>query len=295
MDRIDEMRVFARVVEARSFRRAAQDLGIPASTATDAVKRTERRLGVRLIDRTTRIVAPTLDGEAWYKRCLSIISAMEDAEASFSVGAAEGRLHVNAHGTLARHFLLPRIAEFLAGNPGIDLVLSEGDRLVDLMREGVDCVVRVGTPADSDLIARKLGEFSEVTLACPEYLERHGVPQSPDDLDGHVVVAFQSSQTGTAIPLEFEIAGKTVEKHLPVALTVTAADTLAEAARLGIGLIQAPRYRFIEDLNSGQLVEVLKDTPPQPSQVSALYPRDRQLSPRVRVFLAWLGQIDFTI
>ena len=196
MDRFDEMRIFQRVVDMRSFRKAAQALGIPDSTASDAVKRAERRLRVRLLDRTTRVVTPTLDGEAWYRRCLRIVAEVEDAEASFGGGVPAGRLRVDVHGTLARAFLLPRLPAFLETHPGIDLVLSEGDRLVDLIREGVDCVVRVGELADSDLIARPLGALAEITVASPEYLERHGTPRSPDDLSGHRMVGYLSSRTG---------------------------------------------------------------------------------------------------
>lgn len=293
MDRIEAMRIFARIVETRSFSQAARDLGIPASTATDAVKRIERKLGVRLIDRSTRLVVPTRDGEAWYARCLELVTAMEDAESAFSAGRAEGRLHVNAHGTLARHFILPKLGGFLGAFPEIDLVLSEGDTLIDLVKSGVDCVIRVGTPADSDLFSRRLGELAEATLAAPDYLEKHGVPNSPDDLAGHKMVAFQSSVTGAPFPLEFQVGRKLVERRPDIALTVTAADTLAAAALAGLGIIQAPRYRFIEDLAQGRLVEILVDSPPEPMPVSALYPRDRQLSPRVRVFLDWLGSIDF--
>lgn len=294
MDRFDEMRVFLRVVEMRSFRKAAEALGLPASTASDVIKRTEARLGVKLLDRTTRMVAPTLDGEAWYRRCLRIVSEVEDAEAGFRGGSPEGRLRIDAHGTLARHFLLPRLPTFLGAYPGIDLVLSEGDRLVDLLREGVDCVVRVGEPADSDLIARRLGELPEVTVAAPTYLERYGCPQSPDDLAGHRMVGFLSSRTGGALPLYFTVGDREIERTVPATLLTTGGETMVAAARLGLGLIQVPRYHLSEDLAAGRLVEVLPDMPPAASPVSALYPRDRQLSPRVRVFLEWLSQIDFS-
>lgn len=293
MDRIDEMRVFLRVVEARSFRRAARDLGVPASTATDAVKRAEARLGVKLLDRTTRVVAPTLDGEAWYRRCLRIVTEIEDAEAAFRGGTPSGRLRVDVHGTLARYFLMPNLPDFLKTNPEIEFVLSEGDRLVDLIREGVDCVVRVGRPTDSDLIARRLGLLREATAASPAYLERHGIPGSVEDLGGHQMVGFLSSGSGAVIPLELTIDGRRIHRELPVSVTVSGAETMVEAARLGLGLIQVPRYHLARDFAEGSLVELLTDMSPEPSEVSALYPRDRQLSPRVRAFLSWVQTIDF--
>ncbi len=147
MDRFDAMRVFTRVVERRSFTAAAEDLGLPRSTVTDAVKQLEARLGVKLLQRTTRHVSPTLDGEAYHRRCLALIDDLEDAEAAFSGVKPKGVLRVDVQGTLARHFLLPQLPEFLAEYPGIELYMSEGDRLVDLVREGIDCVLRVGDGA----------------------------------------------------------------------------------------------------------------------------------------------------
>ena len=298
MDRIDEMRVFARVAETRSFKQAASDLGLPRSTVTEAVKRLEARLGVRLLDRTTRVVVPTLDGAAFHRRCLAIVAEVEDVEAAFRGGRPEGRLHVNMHGIVARLLVLPRLSDFLERYPGIDLVLSDSDRLVDLLREGVDCVIRAGDPADSDLIARRLGSFEEVTCASPGYLERHGTPRSLEDLDGndgedHRMIGYFSTATHGLLPLEFTVGERLVEKHLPASITVTGGATLVEAGRLGYGLFQAPRYHMQADLAAGRLIEVLPDHPPAPTPVSALYPRDRQLSPRLRVWLDWLAGIEF--
>src|SRR5271168_1099366 len=149
MDRFDAMRVFVRIVERRSFTHAADDLGLPRSPVTDAVKGLEARLGVRLLQRTTRHVRPTLDGEAYHQRCLALIADVEDAEAAFAGAKPKGSLRVDVHGTLARHFVLPRLPDFLAEYPGIELYMSEGDRLVDLVREGIDCVLRVGDLQDS--------------------------------------------------------------------------------------------------------------------------------------------------
>lgn len=293
MDRFDEMRVFIRVAETRSFRRAAESLGLPRSTVTEVIKRMEARLGVRLLDRTTRVVAPTLDGEAWHRRCVAIVSEVEDAEAAFAGGAVRGRLRVDVHGTLARHFLLPDLPDFLAAHPDLDLVMSEGDRLVDLVREGVDCVIRVAEPVDSDLIVRRLGGLAEAVVAAPDYFDRHGVPLTPDDLEGHRVVAFLSSKTGVPMDLAFTLKDREVTRPLPAALTTTGAETMVEAARLGLGLIQVPRYHLAADIAAGRLVEVLAGYAPAPSPVVALYPRDRQLSPRLRVFLDWLTKRSF--
>jgi DNA-binding transcriptional LysR family regulator len=291
MDRFESMRLFARVVERRSFTAAASDLGLPRSTATEAIQQLEARLGARLLERTTRHVTPTLDGAAYYRRCLAILAELEDAEAGLRNAEPRGLLRIDAHPLLTRTFLLPRLPDFLARYPAIDLHIGQGDRLVDLVREGVDCVIRAGAPEDSSMIMRRLATIEEVTCASPGYLERHGVPTTPDDLEGHRSVGFLSSRTGEVLPLEFTVGGKIRQVRLPSRVTVNNSDTMHDLARLGLGLIQAPRYRFTRDLAEGTLVEVLPGYPPSPTPLSALYPQSRQLTPRLRVFLDWAVQV----
>jgi DNA-binding transcriptional LysR family regulator len=288
MDRLDAMQVFTRVVERRSFTLAAQDLGLPRSTVTDAVKQLEARLGVHLLQRTTRHVSPTLDGEAYHRRCLAILGDIEDAEAAFGGSKPRGPLRVDVHGTLARHFVLPALPRFLAEYPDLQLHLGEGDRLVDLVREGVDCVLRVGELTDSAMVARRVAMLDEVTVAAPSYLERHGVPEVPADLADHLAVSFVSSATGAPIPFEVTEGGAVRPIPMRATVTVSAAETLVASARLGLGLIQAPRYHLARDITAGALVPVLEAYAPTPSPVSLLYPHSRQLSPRVRVFIDWV-------
>jgi DNA-binding transcriptional LysR family regulator len=291
MDRFDAMRVFTRVVERRSFTAAAEDLGLPRSTVTDAVQQVEKRLGVRLIQRTTRQVSPTLDGEAYYQRCIAILADIEDAESAFAGAKPKGPLRVDVHGTLARHFVLPGLPRFLETYPDIELHMSEGDRLVDLIREGIDCVLRVGVPQDSGMIARRVALLAEATLASPSYIEERGMPRHPDELaPGHRMVGFRSTATGSLLPLEFVIGGEVRNIALPASVSVSAAESFIAAAKLGLGLIQIPRYHAEEALRTGALVEVLASFPPTPTPVSLLYPHSRQLSPRVRVFIDWLAR-----
>jgi len=285
------MRVYSRVVERRSFTAAAEDTGLPRSTVTDAVKQLEARLGVQLLQRTTRHVSPTLDGEAYYQRCLSILADIEDAEGAFAGAKPKGMLRADVHGTLARHFVLPSLPSFLDTYPDIEFYMSEGDRLVDLVREGIDCVLRVGIPQDSDMVARRVAMLEEITLASPAYLERHGMPEHPDRLDGHRMVGFRSSATGTLMPLEFIVDGKVREITIPATISVNAAESLHAAARCGLGIIQVPRYHIERYLTSGELVQILREYPLTETPVSLLYPRNRQLSPRVRVFIDWLVKI----
>ncbi|WP_245781103.1 LysR family transcriptional regulator [Celeribacter neptunius] len=313
------MRVFTRIVERRSFTRAAEDLSLPRSTATDAVKRLEARLGVQLLQRTTRSVRPTLDGEAYYQRCLSILSEIEEAEEAFAGAKPRGLLRVEADGPLTRHFILPKLAGFLDSYPDLDLQLSEGNGHGDLTRKGVDCVLRLGEcwgecrgacrgeardalaagDAGDDMagdingamVVRRVASLDKVTLAAPSYLARFGRPDSHDALTGHQMVGFWSAARGGLLPLEFSEQGEAREMVLPSRFAVSASESYLASARLGHGLIQILRYQAEEDIRAGRLIEVLAATPPRPTPISLLYPRNRQLSPRVRVFLDWLATL----
>jgi DNA-binding transcriptional LysR family regulator len=171
MDRFDAMRVFARIVERRSFTLAAEDLGLPRSSVTDAVKGLEERLGVRLLQRTTRQVSPTLDGEAYYRRCVNLIADLEDAEGAFAGATPSGLIRVDVHGTQARHFLLPGLPDFFVRYPNIRLHLSESNQPLDMIREGLDCILRTGELSDSPWSRRNWrcsnGGPSPVRPTCP--------------------------------------------------------------------------------------------------------------------------------
>jgi DNA-binding transcriptional LysR family regulator len=290
MDRFDAMRVFARIVERRSFTAAAGDLGLPRSSVTDAVKGLEARLGVRLLQRTTRQVSPTLDGEAYYQRCVSLIADMEDAEGAFVGAKPSGQVRVDVHGTLARHFLLPDLPRFRQQYPDIRLHLSEAHQPLDMIREGFDCILRAGELSDSPLIRRRLALLERGTFASPEYLRRRGTPQTPDELGGHEMVGFLSPDTGEILPLVFGTGGKTRQVTLPAVVTVTGPETNVACACIGLGLIQVPRYRASSELAGGRLVEVLSGFPPSPLPVHVLYSHTRHLSPRLRVLIDWMAE-----
>lgn len=291
MDRLDVMQLFIRIVERRSFTVAAHDMEVPRSTVTTVIRNLETRLGVRLLQRTTRVVKPTLDGEAYYRRCVAILDDIEDAEGAFSGALPKGLLRIEVQGTLARHFLLPGFPEFLARYPDIELSMSESDRWVDLVQEGVDCALRWGRLRDSDLSARKVAVLERLTCATPGYLEKFGNPSNIDGLAGHRVVGLRSLTTGAVTPLEFGREGSAVRTvSLPSTLSVTGTESYLAGIRLGLGLAQVPRFHVEEDLERGTLVPILPDHPPPSVPVSLLYPRSRQLSPRVRVFLDWAAQ-----
>jgi DNA-binding transcriptional LysR family regulator len=288
MDHFDAMRLFVRVAERQSFTAAAADVGLPRSTATEAVQQLERRLGVRLLQRTTRRVSATADGEAYYRRCLAILADLEDAESAFTGTRPRGRLRIDVMGTIARHFLLPGLPRFLGEYPDLQLHIGEGERLVDLVEEGVDCVIRSGEPRDSTMVGRRIALLEEVTCASPQYLATFGMPRTIDDLAGHRMIGFYSSTTRSIFPLEFTVDGAARLVTLPLAVSVSAGETAPALAKLGLGLLQVPRYHVGADLAAGSLVEVLGGFRPSPTPLSVLYPQNRQLSPRVRVFIDWV-------
>ncbi|MBF8741868.1 LysR family transcriptional regulator [Pseudomonas guariconensis] len=293
MDRFDSLQLFARIVELASFSRAAQSLQIPRATATHAIKALEARLGTRLLERTTRYVRPTLDGQAFYERCVHVLSELEDAESSLRQIASNPRgvLRVNMQGTHATRIVLPEVDAFRMRYPGIDLVVSCGDRLVDLVREGVDCVVRAGNPRDSSLVARRLALMPQLICASPTYLARFGTPHHPDQLATHQVVKFFSSGGGVDSALELLIDNQVREFVLDGWMSVNDAESYVICALRGCGLIQLPRFHVEDELKSGRLVEVLSDWESPHLPLSVLYPHHRQLSPRVRVFVDWLSRL----
>ena len=293
MDRFDSLRLFVRIVEQGSFTRAAADLSIPRATATHAIKALEERLGARLLERTTRKVTATLDGQQYYQRCQRILAELEAADEDVARRAREpeGTLRLDLHGSHASRIVLPHIDSFQRLYPRIHLVVGSGDRLVDLVAEGVDCVVRSGMPEDSSLSARLLALIPEVTCASPDYLQRYGRPQHPDELAAHLAVGFFARHQDRRYPFEFLVDGVVRRVELASRIDVNDANSYVACALRGCGLIQLPRYRVERELANGELVEVLAGYPSPGLPVHALYPRHRQQSRRVRVFIDWASQI----
>ncbi|SAL26765.1 LysR family transcriptional regulator [Caballeronia telluris] len=294
MDRFLEMQVFIRIAERKSFTQAADDMQIPRATVTNLLKRMEERLGTRLLERTTRTVRLTHDGEAYYRRCVRLVADVEEAEGSFRHVAPKGLLRANVQGTLARHFVVPALPAFIARYPDIELQIGEDDRLVDLVREGIDCVLRAGTLQDSSMVGRRVALMEQVTVASPAYLAKHGAPASLDALGkpgAHRAVNYMSSGTGRMMPLEFSVGGRLVEMELPSSVSMTGAELYTGAALAGLGIVQVPRYRVLDDLSAGRLDIVLAGFAPPSMPVSVLYPQSRQLSSRVRVFTQWLRDL----
>ncbi|KIH82624.1 LysR family transcriptional regulator [Pseudomonas batumici] len=293
MDRFNAMRVFTRIVELGGFAKAADSLQVPRASVTVLVKQLEAHLGVQLLHRTTRQVSTTLDGAAYYQRCVQLLADLEETEAVFSAARQNprGTLRVDMPAGIGRLIVIPVLPEFTERYPLIDLEIGLNDRPVDLIRDGVDCVLRGGQALDDSLVARPLVLVEQVTCASPAYLERMGMPTSLADLEGHLMVEYFSSVTGKRFGLEFQQAGQLQAIDLPKRLSVSSADGYLAACEAGYGLVQIPYYHVVEQLRSGQLCEVLRDHPPPGLPLSAMYPPHRQMSARVRVFVDWLVEI----
>jgi DNA-binding transcriptional LysR family regulator len=229
----------------------------------------------------------TCRGEAYYRRCLAILDDVEDAEGAFRGAVPKGMLRIEVQGTIARHFLIPGIPDFLDRHPGIEIAMSESDRWVDVVREGVDCVLRYGALPDSDLVARTVTMLDRITCAAPAYLDRHGIPGTVADLADHHAVSLRSITTGALTPFEF-LRGTEVERvEIASPFSVTGTESFRDAALLGLGLAQMPVFHIERDLAEGRLIRILPEDPLPSAPVSILYPRNRQLSPRVRLFIDW--------
>jgi len=294
MDRLQAMRIFARVVEAHSFGKAADSLAIPPSSVTRAIKELEAYLGVRLLQRTTRHISLTPDGSLYYDHCRRLLTDIEMVESSFpgSSGRPRGKLRVDMTSSFARLFVLPAIKEFLAEYPEVELTLTLGDRTIDLVQEGVDCVIRAGVPQDSStLVARRIGRFEWVTCASPAYIEQYGEPKSLDDLKSHHAVGFMSNRNGRRMHWSFVINGEECAADVPERITVNDTDAYVASGLEGLGLIRAASYMVIPHLRSGQLRQVLTDLEAPIVPLSVIYPKNRHLSPTVRAFSDWIARL----
>lgn len=289
-DRIRQMQIFLQVLESGNFTRAAQALGIPRSTVSTEIQVIEDRLQAQLFLRTTRKVVPTQDGRRFAESARDILDAVTASEQMFRHADLHlsGRLRVDVPSRIGRKLILPALPDFLDRHPGLSVDLSASDRMVDLVADGVDCALRVGTLEDSELVGRNLGLLRFVTCASPTYLARRGMPRHPGDLSAHLLVNYATRLPAMSSSLEMTEAGRTRHVVMSSAITVDGAEAYLAAALAGLGLIQVPAYDVADLMAKGQLVEILPDHPPGPVPLSFLFVRRRNLSPRVRLFQDWV-------
>jgi DNA-binding transcriptional LysR family regulator len=294
MDSLDRLHAFVRVAEVASFTQAAAQLGLPKASVSAAVQRLEDGLGTRLLHRTTRRVQLTPDGQAFYERCRDLLADMEDLQHMFVPAQAglRGRLRVDMPLGTAGNLVIPRLPEFLQAHPGVELELSSTDRRVDLVREGFDCVLRVGQLADSSLVARPLGPYRLMNVASPAYVRRHGLPASLDDLAHHALVHYMPTLGGRSPGFEWvDAAGQVRLQPMAGPVTVNNSEAYLGACLAGLGIIQAPAVAMQPRVAAGELVAVLPDHAAAPMPVSLLYAHRRHLPRRVQAFMQWLAEV----
>jgi LysR family transcriptional regulator for bpeEF and oprC len=293
MDRLFGMQVFTRVVEMRSFSRAADSLSLPHASATTIIKNLEAHLKVRLLQRSTRRLNLTPEGADYYERCVRILADIDETEQSLAnTGQSpRGKLRVDMPPSIGRRVIIPQLKAFQGLYPDIELMIGFSDRPVDLIQDGVDCAIRVGTLEDSSLVARRLSALQRITAASPAYLERYGVPTVLDDLPQHQAVHYFSSRTSKIIDMRFVDGTNVTDVKMRGNLAVNDAEAYVMSGVEGLGLIQAFRYMLVEQLQAGALVEVLPQWKPPSLPISAVYPHNRHLAPKVRVFVDWVAML----
>lgn len=292
MDKIYAMQLFVRVAELGSFTRAAETLSLPKGSVSRQIQALENSLGARLLHRTTRRVHLTQDGQVYYERCRDLLANLDELDSLFQAEPASvsGRLRVDMPVSVARQFVIPRLPALLQQYPGLELELSSSDRLVDVVQEGFDCVVRVGILKDSGLVARQLGELSQINCASPDYLARFGHPDEPEALTSHALIHYATT-LGTR-PQGFEVWSNKQARWYKAGgtLTVNSTETYMAACLAGLGIIQVPRIGASALLKSGQLIEIMPQYRAAPLPVSLIYPHRRNLSRRVHLFMEWLTE-----
>jgi DNA-binding transcriptional LysR family regulator len=291
MNLLDTMAIFARVAELSSFTQAADRLGLPKASVSNAVQQLENQLGTRLLQRTTRKVQLTQDGQAYFERCKDMLSDIDELQGMFQLkgtGLVRGRVRIDMTTGLARSAVIPRLPELLQNHPLLELELSCTERRVDLIREGFDCVVRAGSIVDPGLIGRHIGVMPMVNCASPAYLKSFGNPTTPSELTAHRLVHYVPTLGAKPDGFEYVMDGKTHTVPMQGAMTVNNADAYQAACLAGLGLIQVPQLAVRDLLAQGLLQTVLPLYLPAPMPMTLLYANRRNLPTRVRVVMDWL-------
>jgi DNA-binding transcriptional LysR family regulator len=295
MDRFDAMQAFARVVEAGSFTKAAETLHMSKTTVTQLVQQLEARLRVKLLNRTTRKVNVTADGAVYYERVIRLLGDLDDAETSLSGAATlpRGRLRVDVPSPLARLILAPALPEFHARYPDIQIDMGVSDRVVDIIGENVDCVVRGGELTDQSLMARRVGDLQLGVYAAPGYLKRLGIPRHPRDLEDspHRIVGFLWARTGKALPYAMRKGEENLHIQGRYVVAVDDGNAYLAVGLAGMGVLWLPDYMAQAHLASGELVALFEDWRMESMPLYVAFPPNRHISIKVRVFIDWISEL----
>jgi DNA-binding transcriptional LysR family regulator len=294
MDQVAALRAFVRIVETGSFTHAAASMGTPKATVSKLLQQLEAHLRTKLLSRTTRRLAVTSDGAAYYERAVRLLSDLEELDASVtaSQGRPTGRLRIDVSSSIAQGIIIPALAGFFARYPDIQLDVGTSDRTADLVADNVDCVIRAGVIGDLSLIARRIAEMHMTTCAAPSYLDTHGTPAEPQALEQeHVRIGYLKQRLAEPHPFSFVRAGETLEVAGRYLVAVNESQTYVAAGLAGHGILQAPYFMVRPHLESGALREVLAEWAVPALPLHVVYPPNRHLSTRLRVFVDWAAAL----
>lgn len=287
----ESIKIFIEIVESGSFTQAAENLQIHRPAVTKAVQQLEQHCGIRLMQRTTRRINLTPDGEEFYRRSKPLLAQTDELLESFGPDCAlRGQLRVDMPIAFAVSLVVPNLPVFYREHPDIEIILSSSDRRQDMLRDGLDCVLRMGELDDGDYIARPMGNIKMTTCASPAYLAVHGTPKNLEELQQHQAVNWFNSSSRQIIPWTFETTSGAVEVNLPGKLVLDNSETYIAAGLAGLGMLQGMNLFLQPYLESGLLVEIMPDYPAPSRKLSLLYPH-RHLSRKVRVFAEWLDNL----
>lgn len=290
MDRFEAMKVFIRVAELQSFTRAADSLGLPKATVSTVVQNLEARLGARMLNRTTRQVRLTPEGQSFLERCKDLLDDLDDVEAMFRIDASQikGKIRVDMTVPTACDLIIPRLHEFIEQHPGIEIELSSTDHRVDLIRDGIDCVIRAGSYSEPGVAEKLIATAPLVNCASPVYLDKYGKPESLDDLKHHKLIHYTLALGSKPEGFEYFDGEKYRETRMQGFITVNNTVAYTAACLAGLGIAQIPKPGVKSYLKSGRLVEVLPQYHAEPMNIKLVYPQRRLLAKRVRVFMEWI-------
>ena len=293
MDKLQAMQVFVRVVETGGITRAADSLHMPKATAATLIQKLEATLGVKLLNRTTRHVSVTPDGAAYYDRCVSILAEVRETEELLGKqqSTPRGRVRVDVPTLMARSVFVPALPKFFERYPEIELALASNERRADLIEEGIDCAVWSGEITESSLVARRVGFLYFATCASPSYVAAHGQPRHPDELAQHRCINHFSPRSGKTVDWVFSKDGTRVQTSLRGHIALEDENSYVAAAEAGLGIAQIPAFVLKDAMERGTLELVLGDWFPDPSPLYVVYPQNRHLSNKVRVFVDWVAEL----
>ena len=293
MDKLQAMALFVRVVQTGGITRAADSLGIPPATASTLIRKLETQLGVKLLNRTTRRVNVTPDGQAYYARATAILDEVRDAEEALTQNQAApaGRLRVDVPTLISRCVIVPALPGLFARFAALELALACNERHFDLVETGIDCALWIGEVEYPGLVARRVGSLYFATCAAPAYLAAHGVPKHPHDLARHRCLNRFSPRSGDTLEWVFSKGDERVQALLPGDLALEDENSYMAAAEAGLGIARVPAFILKDAMERGTLELVLGDWFPEPTPLHIVYPQSRHLSRKVRVWVDWLATL----